>query len=270
MLNPALRVERVGPGVTIQDLGRPGWMHHAVPPGGALCPPLHRRALASLGAPDAAATVELPLHGARFTALGDITVSIDGELVSLRAGEALDVPPSRFAVRYLALPGGVESRVDLGSRGALALAGLGSPPLRRGDVLYARDVLPSPRPAEPLDLDLDAPLSLCLGPNDFDAASVSALLSERFTLTPRFDRVGARGEGPRLASPPAVTAPMVRGALEVTPDGAIVALGPDHPTTRGYPVIAVLTEAAQWSLALRRPGAPLCFTAAGAAAPRAG
>ncbi|MEZ4410637.1 MAG: hypothetical protein R3A52_29765, partial [Polyangiales bacterium] len=263
----------VGPGVTVQDLGRPGWMHHAVPAGGAWCPPLHRRALASLGAPDDAATVEIPLHGARFTALRDLTVSVDGEVIALRAGEPLVIAPSPFALRYLALPGGVDARVDLGARSTLALAGLGGldgGPLRRGDVLHARSDEVTPRAVDPLDLDLDAPLGVVLGPDDFAPEAVDRFLSERFTLTPRVDRVGVRVEGPAIASPPSVTAPMVRGAVEVTPDGALVVLGPDHPTTGGYPVIAALTERAQWALALRRPGATLRFTDAETAAPRAG
>ena len=35
---------------------------------------------------------------------------------------------------------------------------------------------------------------------------------------------------------------MVLGAIEMTPRGLVV-LGPDHPTTGGYPVVAVLRSA---------------------------
>ena len=34
---------------------------------------------------------------------------------------------------------------------------------------------------------------------------------------------------------------MVIGAIELTPSGLIV-LGPDHPTTGGYPVVAVVAS----------------------------
>jgi allophanate hydrolase subunit 2 len=35
---------------------------------------------------------------------------------------------------------------------------------------------------------------------------------------------------------------MVRGAIEVPRDGQPIVLGPEHPTTGGYPVIAVITS----------------------------
>jgi allophanate hydrolase subunit 2 len=33
---------------------------------------------------------------------------------------------------------------------------------------------------------------------------------------------------------------MVRGAIEVPPSGYPIVLGPEHPTTGGYPLIAVI------------------------------
>ena len=36
---------------------------------------------------------------------------------------------------------------------------------------------------------------------------------------------------------------MVRGAIELTPAGLIV-LGPDHPSTGGYPVVGVVSDVA--------------------------
>jgi allophanate hydrolase subunit 2 len=35
---------------------------------------------------------------------------------------------------------------------------------------------------------------------------------------------------------------MVRGAIEVPADGAPIVLGPDHPTTGGYAVVAVVAS----------------------------
>jgi allophanate hydrolase subunit 2 len=50
---------------------------------------------------------------------------------------------------------------------------------------------------------------------------------------------------------------MTRGAIQVTPSGELLVLGPDHPTTGGYPVIAVIRRADVGRLLLRRPGAPV-------------
>jgi allophanate hydrolase subunit 2 len=47
---------------------------------------------------------------------------------------------------------------------------------------------------------------------------------------------------------------MVTGALQVPPDGRPVILGPDRPSTGGYPVIAVVVDADLDRLAQLRPG----------------
>ena len=52
---------------------------------------------------------------------------------------------------------------------------------------------------------------------------------------------------------------MVRGAIERTPAGFIV-LGPDHPTTGGYPVVAVLREEAMDRFFATPVGHPVRFT----------
>jgi allophanate hydrolase subunit 2 len=49
---------------------------------------------------------------------------------------------------------------------------------------------------------------------------------------------------------------MVKGAIERTPAGLVV-LGPDHPTTGGYPVIGVLPEDALDGLMALPIGAPV-------------
>jgi antagonist of KipI len=52
---------------------------------------------------------------------------------------------------------------------------------------------------------------------------------------------------------------VVRGAIQVPPDGNPVLLGPDHQTTGGYPLAGVVCEA-DWPLAAQLcPGAQLTF-----------
>jgi allophanate hydrolase subunit 2 len=51
---------------------------------------------------------------------------------------------------------------------------------------------------------------------------------------------------------------MVIGAIELTPSGLIV-LGPDHPTTGGYPVIGVVESGSLDALFGRPLGAPVRF-----------
>ncbi len=77
-------------------------------------------------------------------------------------------------------------------------------------------------------------------------------------------RVGARLGGPQLLRTSSAELPsegLVVGAIQVPPDGQPVALLADHPTTGGYPVIAVVEEADLGRLAQRPPGSIVRFRA---------
>lgn len=76
------------------------------------------------------------------------------------------------------------------------------------------------------------------------------------------DRIGLRLDGPALArSRPDELAsePVVRGSIQVTTSGRPVILGPDHPVTGGYPVVAVVIDADLDVLAQVRPGDTVRF-----------
>jgi allophanate hydrolase subunit 2 len=85
------------------------------------------------------------------------------------------------------------------------------------------------------------------------------LLERDWDLDPQSNRIGVRLTGRPLPAPAGAlpSKPMVRGAVQLPPNGLPIILGPDHPTTGGYPVIAVVTEAsmddvAQWPGGTRR------------------
>jgi allophanate hydrolase subunit 2 len=56
---------------------------------------------------------------------------------------------------------------------------------------------------------------------------------------------------------------VVRGAVQLPPDGRPVIFGPDHPTTGGYPVVGVLTDDSFDLLAQLRPGQRVRFRPVG-------
>ncbi len=63
---------------------------------------------------------------------------------------------------------------------------------------------------------------------------------------PASNRVGLRLEGPpleRLDRGELLSEGLVTGAIQVPPSGLPILLGPDHPTTGGYPVLAVVCTA---------------------------
>ena len=272
-----VEVTGLGAPVTVQDGGRPGHMHHGVPPGGAWVPELLAASNRAVGNALNAAAFEA--HGRlELRARGrELRVSVDGAPAQLLAdGATLTVPaPTRYAVRYVAVDGALAVPVVLGGRGTLRVAHLGGwegRPLRTGDRLP----LGAPgTPREPSDADLQrlaealdptAPLRVLLGPDTarFGDAAVAVLLGSTFTVSPASDRVGQRLDGPPVPhgdEGAGTSRPMVRGALQVTLSGAPIVLGPDHPTTGGYPLIAAVIRADWGRLGARRPGTPVRFQA---------
>jgi allophanate hydrolase subunit 2 len=190
----------------------------------------------------------------------------DGTARQLSAGRSLTLACDGARVRYVAVRGGIDVPEMLGGRGTLLVASLGGHegrPLRRGDVLRAGDAaeVDTAMPAAP---DLGASVRVVPGPDRgrFPDEALDVLLSSSFVVDARSDRVGVRLVGPalpRLGSDSGPSSPMVRGAIQVPPSGMAVVLGPDHPTTGGYPVLATVIAKDFGSLAARAPGSRVRF-----------
>lgn len=259
----ALVVARVRGVASIQDGGRRGRMHDGVPRGGALVPELLARANVALGNAWDAPAIEL--EGAIVVEARAATrVACDDEVRALAAGERAEV-----RARYVAIAGGFDVPEHLGGRGALVAAGIGAW-LRAGDELRASDALHAGGELQPRAADV-APaftardvIRVVPGPDlaAFDDA-LATLLSAELTVTTR-DRVGTRLRGADLArrdADAALSTPMVRGAIQVPASGELIVLGPDHPTTGGYPVAAVVIRADLGHIGAKRPGERVRFCA---------
>jgi allophanate hydrolase subunit 2 len=103
-----------------------------------------------------------------------------------------------------------------------------------------------------------------LGPRDdwFTAGALRTLASGRYRVSAASNRVGLRMDGPRLERARDGELPsegMVLGAVQVPPDGRPVLFLADHPTTGGYPVVAVVPERHVWAAAQAVPGTPVRF-----------
>jgi 5-oxoprolinase (ATP-hydrolysing) subunit C len=253
---------------TVQDAGRAGHMHEGVPPGGAMVPEMLWRANAALGNAPGEAAIEV--FGAITVVARErvVVASDDGRPGALEAGETCRLVGEKTSVRYLGVRGGIDVPRVLGGKGTLVVAGLGGHegrPLRRGDVLrvgMAAEVDAGAIPA----LALETAVRVVLGPDidRFEAGAIDTLLASTFTIDARSNRVGTRLVGPPLRGhhdPAALSAPMIRGAIQVPPSGELIVLGPDHPTTGGYPVIATVTREHLGSLAARPVGAAVRFLA---------
>jgi allophanate hydrolase subunit 2 len=227
--------------VMVQDFGRPGHMHDGLAPGGALVPDLLTAANRRARNADDSAAIEV-LGALTVRADADVMVATDSmPLRQLRPGEELTVTSDRRRVAYLAVRGGVNAPVVLGSRSAQPSAGLGQV-LRAGAVIAAGD---APAFVQPVARFVEGDQIRVIPGPDVDAFALDALdalTSTAWTIMAASDRVGTRLGGASLprADAAEVTRPMVRGAIEVPRDGQPIVLGPEHPTTGGYPVIAVI------------------------------
>jgi biotin-dependent carboxylase-like uncharacterized protein len=284
----SLEVVRSGPLSLVQDAGRPGLAAIGVSPSGAFDrtafargamlvgndPALHAAIEVTLGGLSVRAVVPVAvaLTGAECPATIDGRVTAWGRPFILDAGELLTLGPPRTQLRsYLSVAGGIDVPPVLGSRSTDLLSGLGPPRLSPGTLLpVGRTPLPEPEEGpptlpEPHEGGVLSPskgpptLELLPGPRTDWLADAEALATS-WTVSPDSNRVGIRLTGTVLErSPSRVGAelpsePLVRGAVQLPPSGQPVIFGPDHPTTGGYPVVAVLTEGSSDQLAQCRPG----------------
>lgn len=247
-----LSVLRAGPLLTVQDAGRPGLAHLGVPPSGAADRRSYELANALVGNEPGAACLEATLAGPalRFDPPALVAVTgaetdarLDGEPLPLgeaREGTLLELGPCRVGIRaYVAVAGGIEVEPVLGSRSHDLLTGLGPPPLRDGDVVSIGARAWCQTPAGCLT-PFRATLTVVPGPR---ADWFDGLLETTWRVSSSSNRVGTRLEGPpltRLRHDELLSEGVVTGALQVPPNGLPILLGPDHPTTGGYPVIAVV------------------------------
>ena len=279
-----IEVLEVGGSALVQDLGRPGRSHLGVSPSGAADRGALLMANAAIGnVPGAAALEVIGAFSARAQedlmvgvagALAPVMVdgvATDARVIALAAGTVISWAPPRWGLRtYLAVRGGLDTPPVLGSRSTDVLSGLGPEPVRAGDVLVGLgETGPVPtsddRPggAHPASLVM---LDATTGPRADWLADPDDLYHRPWRASALADRVGLRLEGEPLRR--AITRELpsegvVTGSVQVPPSGEPVILGPDHPVTGGYPVVAVLTAAACDAVAQLRPGATVRFRRAG-------
>jgi biotin-dependent carboxylase-like uncharacterized protein len=283
----SLRVVTPGPSTLVQDAGRPGLAHLGVGPSGAFDRAALRQANRLLGNPEDAAVLEtfggltlvaegrhvVALAGSAGAVLVDGSPMSSGRAIVLREGSTLEVAaPAHGLRRTVAVAGGIAVPEVLGSRSRDTLAGLGPDPLVAGDQLPVGPAgrVPPHADVEPTPRSGDLEVRLVPGPRDdwFTPGALALLCRTGWRVSDRSDRIGVRLDGPpleRRRTDELPSEPVVRGSIQVTSSGLPVVLGPDHPVTGGYPVIAVLRDADVDLLAHVAPGRMVRFRRAGPA-----
>jgi antagonist of KipI len=284
-------VERPGLHTTVQDLGRPGHQHEGVPVGGAMDDVALRVANLLVGNAPGAAALEATLAGpvlrferkTRIALAGaDLGWTVDGRPVApwrsvvVPARGVVAAGQPRTGCRgYLAVVGGLEVPVVMGSRATYApatMGGLHGRALRAGDLLpLARDmnqprgvgrmVVPSVRPGygDVVRLVLARHAEL-LSP-----ASRARLLDAPFRVSAHSDRMGVRleTEGAPLALETRLeplSAGVAMGTVQLPAGGAPIILMADRPTTGGYPRLGEVATVDLPVVAQLRPGDRVRFT----------
>jgi len=277
-------VEGAGSLTLIEDLGRPGHAHLAVPRSGAADRPACIRANRLVGNADGAAVLEMTLLGARLRFEADALVALTGAdmdarldgaghaleaAVAVRRGQVLACGAARRGVRaYLAVAGGVEAPLLLGSRSRDVLSGLGPPPLRAGDRLAVGSARGAPRAATATPIHAGVPILRFLpGPRDdwFGPSALEGLTANPYLVSPDSNRIAIRLQGaglPRAIDGELPSEGLVPGAIQVPGNGQPVVMLADHPTTGGYPVIGVVIPDDLWVLAQSPPGSSVRFALA--------
>jgi urea carboxylase len=301
-------IDVLSPGAqsTLQELpGRLGLWDVGVPPSGPMDEKSFRLANRVVGNDEKTTALELTargpvlrfnvdslfaLVGARMTARLDGAEVANNAPIEARAGQVLEIgavdgPGLRT---YLALRGGFDAPVFLGSRAAFTLGGFGghaTGALKAGDVLHLADAPASaPRalaPEEIPPLTRDWRLSVVYGPHGapdfFRDDDIETLFASDYEVHFNSARTGVRliGPKPAWARPDGGEAGLhpsnihdnayAIGSIDFTGDMPII-LGPDGPSLGGFVCPAVTVREDLWKLGQLKPGDTLRFVAVSRAA----
>lgn len=289
---------------SVQDLGRPGYLDQGIGRGGAM----DRSALAianlMVGNPEGAAAIEIAVFPFRIKFIEPANYAVAGAAcrASLNgktlppwwsgqadAGDELRLDPPREGSRaYVALRGGIDLPIVLGSRATdlkSVFGGLEGRALVRGDSLATGfPVSPSDRQGEKRELSVDpyhlrdclggvaggAPLTLRIMPGaEFEAftdGARDALLGQDFTVSADNNRQGMRLEGAALSLTrklELLSHGIMPGTIQVPPSGQAVIQLAEANTCGGYPKIGHVIEPDLWKLGQAPSGATIRFERVG-------
>jgi allophanate hydrolase len=276
-----LIVHQAGPGITVQDLGRPGYLAYGLSRGGAADRLALYEGAALLGQSPDLAALEMAGMGGTFEATCDMRIAltgapmraqIDGAPLAwnashpLPAGARLSIGPATAGVYgYLHVGGGIATPQILGARSAHLAAGIGR-------ALSAGDSLPvgedrgtgTGRLLDPEDRFSGGEVRVVAGYQTpmFPDEELARFEETRFTRDARGNRMGVRlaPDGDGFAARAGLTVlseAIVPGDIQVTGDGAPFVLMAECQTTGGYPRIGAVLPCDLPRVAQAAPGTHL-------------
>lgn len=279
-----LIVEAAGPGLTVQDLGRPGYLARGLSRGGAADRLALAEGAALLGQNESLAALEMAGFGGRFRAGCDLRIALTGAPMraalegrpliwnashAVGAGARLVIGAATAGVYgYLHVGGGFDTPLRLGSRSVHLTAGLGRP-IADGDVLAIGGEAPGGRSGLVLtvaDRCHGGVLRILPGAQTarFGAADRARFEAAVFHRDARGNRQGVRlvhdGAAFAAAGQLSLLSEIIEpGDVQMTGDGTPYVLLPECQTMGGYPRIGSVLPEDLPIVAQAAPGAMLRF-----------
>ncbi|QIE47162.1 urea amidolyase [Pseudohalocynthiibacter aestuariivivens] len=278
-----LTIHRAGPGLTVQDIGRTGWLGFGLSRGGAADPLALAEGAALLGIRNAHSAIEMAGIGGEFEASEDMrfaltgapmTASIDGTRLTWNASHPLPAG-SRLSIGaalngnygYLHIGGGIDTPQHLGARSAHLAAGIGAP-LEAGSIL---DIGPDKSSIAGMEIDAEdrfkggeIRIVASFQTTLFAQDELDRLVATDLHRDPRGNRMGVRlepdGEGFHASGGRTVVSEVIMpGDIQITGDGIPFVLMSECQTTGGYPRIGTVLPCDLRRVAQAAPGARLRF-----------
>ncbi|WP_136636685.1 biotin-dependent carboxyltransferase family protein [Pseudooceanicola onchidii] len=279
-----LTLHRCGPGVAVQDMGRPGRLAEGLSRGGAADRLALQEAAALLGLTAPVPALEMAMMGAEVSTTAPTRIALTGAKMQaslngqpvqwnttlrLDPGDRLTIGPARAGVYgYLTPAGGIATDPVMGSRAAHLTVGIGRL-LQSGDTLPIGadpDTDAPPVTIAPEDRFSGGALRLMPGPQTglFDDATRDRLFTTAFTRSRTGNRQGVRLDfdgAPFASNTSDLASDIIQpGDVQMTGDGIPYILMTECQTMGGYPRIGTVISADLPRVAQATPGADLRFT----------
>jgi urea carboxylase len=298
----AIDVLEPGTQTTVQDYpGRLGYWHVGVPPSGPMDTLAFRFANRLIGNPESAAGLEFTLTGPTLRFACDTTIALTGadfgarlngqpvpqwQAVSVKQDSVLELGSAEHAGAraYLAVAGGLEAPLYLGSRSTFILGKFGGQSgrvLRPGDVLHLCEAEATPQIRELAQSAIPSyahqwEIGVLYGPHGspdfFTAEDIEMFFATAWKVHYNSDRTGVRliGPKPQWARKDGGEAGLhpsnihdnayAVGTVDFTGDMPVI-LGPDGPSLGGFVCPATIVDAELWKMGQLKAGDVVKFRA---------
>lgn len=281
----------ISPGflTTVQDGGRTKYLYAGISQSGAMDTRAMHRGNHLVGNPIDEAVLEMTVFGATIEFTDPHTIALTGadmspllngtsvsndSVVLVQKGDILTCSYAKTGCRcYLAVAGGIEVPMVMGSKSTNLQAGLGGyhgRALKQGDMLETGSLCVGTATGTLLEKEA-VPVTgaaklirIVLGPQEasFTNEGIHTFLTTPYTLTTNCNRMGYKLKGEPIAlrtSSDILSDGVVFGSIQVSSNGQPMIMMADHQTTGGYAKIATVCSVDLPILAQCKPDDVLYF-----------